>query len=286
MRRAPPRLRGMTLATPDRMKMRHIATVHRAMKTTSFPLVLALAVFSQGCIVVEDPSPDPSPGPAPAPSPTPTPTPAPPASSLLRIDNESSLELYEIYVTPIDATTWGPDLLGGDILFPGESFTVEVGCDFYDAMVVDEFGTECVIESLDLCGDSAIWDITNAVLSACGGDVSTLTVQNESSFVLEELYVTPVDAFDWGPDLLANDVLFPEESFTVSLGCDVYDVMVVDELGTECVLFDLDLCFEDATWVVTNIDLSLCDSAGVTSSNLSRKPRALSDKHEKEMISL
>jgi hypothetical protein len=266
------------------MKTRPIVDVHQAMKTTSLPLVLALAMFSQGCIVVEDPSPEPSPGPAPAPPPSPSPTPVPPpADGLLRIDNDSSFDFYEIYVTPIDALSWGPDLLDNDVLFPGENLTVEVGCDLYDAMVVDEFGNECIVESLDLCDVDVIWRVTDSVLDACGGfgGKSEITVQNESSFVLEEIYVTPVDVFDWGPDRLGSEVLFPGESLTIDVECDVYDVMVVDELGTECVLFDLDVCFENKTWVVTNEDLSFCDF-GVASTSEARQQRVRPEKGQKE----
>jgi hypothetical protein len=268
------------------MKTRPIVDVHQAMKTTSLPLMLALAMFSQGCIVVEDPSPGPSPGPAPSPPP-PSPTPVPPpADGLLRIDNDSSFDFYEIYVTPIDAYSWGPDLLDNDALFPGESLTIEVGCDFYDAMVVDEFGNECIVESLDLCDDNVIWSVTNSVLETCGGfgSDSEITVQNESSFVLEEIYITPVDMFDWGPDRLGSDVLFPGESLTIDVGCDVYDVMVVDELGTECVLFDLDVCFENKTWVVTNADLSFCDF-GVAATSEARQQRVRPEKRQKEPVS-
>jgi hypothetical protein len=282
----------MSIAIPPGMKTRPIVDVHQAMKTTSLPLMLALAMFSQGCIVVEDPSPGPSPGPAPSPPPpSPTPVPPPPADGLLRIDNDSSFDFYDIYVTPINAPSWGPDLLDRDVLFPGESLTLEVGCDFYDAMVVDEFGNECVIESLDLCNDSAIWRVTDDVLADCGGfgRDSELTIQNSSNFVLEEIYVTPVDVFDWGPDQLGNDVLFPGESVTIELACDVYDVLVVDELGTECMLFDLDLCFDNGLWVITNSVLDFCDfgvtTSSVTSSSAAREQRAMPEKRQKEPMS-
>jgi len=39
------------------MKTRPIAHVHPIMKTTTLPLLLALGMLSQGCIVVDDPGP-------------------------------------------------------------------------------------------------------------------------------------------------------------------------------------------------------------------------------------
>lgn len=100
--------------------------------------------------------------------------------------------------------------------------------------------------------------------AACGGgggdgDVvvddpdSTLLVVNESDFVIEELFITDVDASGWGPDLTAGDVLFPEEELLVTdISCGFYDVLMVDETGLECEVLDIDLCFDDATWVITN----------------------------------
>jgi hypothetical protein len=101
-------------------------------------------------------------------------------------------------------------------------------------------------------------------LAACGGgggggDVvvddpdSTLLVVNESDFVIEEIYITDVDASGWGPDLTRGDVLFPDEEMLLTdLPCDFYDVLMVDETGLECEVLDIDLCFDDATWVITN----------------------------------
>lgn len=271
----------MVLAMTPGMNMRSIAHVHPAMKTTSLPLMLALAIFSQGCIVVDDPGPSPSPPSYPSPAPPP-----PPADGLLRIDNDSSFVFYDIYVTPIDAFSWGPDLLGNDVLFPGERLTVEVGCDYYDAMIVDEFGNECEILSLDLCGESAVWRVTNSALAACGGfgSDSELTVQNSSNYVLEAIYATPVDVFDWGANRLGGDVLFPGESATFALACDVYDVLVVDELGAECMLSNLDLCFDNALWVITNTVLSACDF-GVTGESVSKEQRPLPEHHQQEPLS-
>ncbi|WP_428269784.1 hypothetical protein [Haliangium sp.] len=87
---------------------------------------------------------------------------------------------------------------------------------------------------------------------------STLTIYNDSSYVLDEIYVSPVGAATWGRDLTGGDILYPDESLTVSLDCDYYDVMVVDETGVECILSNLDLCFDDATWYVDDVDLDFC----------------------------
>ena len=86
---------------------------------------------------------------------------------------------------------------------------------------------------------------------------STLTVVNQSDFVIQEVYITDVNASGWGPNLLSGDVLFPGESMVIhDIACDVYDALIVDETGLECQLLGIDLCFDDATWVITN---NTCD---------------------------
>jgi hypothetical protein len=82
---------------------------------------------------------------------------------------------------------------------------------------------------------------------------STLLVVNDSDFAIEELYITDVGAPDWGPNQLAGDVLLPDEQFLVTnIECSAYDAMLVAEDGVACELHDVDLCFDDATWHVTN----------------------------------
>jgi hypothetical protein len=83
------------------------------------------------------------------------------ADSSLRVANDSDFEIHEMYVTPVDSPTWGPNLLGGDVLFPGESMLVALDCGTYDAMLVDETGAYCEIPRIDLCFDDADWIIRN-----------------------------------------------------------------------------------------------------------------------------
>ena len=85
---------------------------------------------------------------------------------------------------------------------------------------------------------------------------STLLVVNDSDFVIEDLFLTEVDNPNWGSDLLGSDALFPDEEIVLGVDCDFYDVLVVDETGLECEINDIDLCFNDATWVITN---NTCD---------------------------
>lgn len=99
---------------------------------------------------------------------------------------------------------------------------------------------------------------SGCVISSSDDDDSTLTVANESSFVVEDLFVVESFSTTWGPDLLGADALFPGESVTILLECGIYDALVVDEDGFECQLLDIDLCFEDAVWVIDDLTLNRC----------------------------
>lgn len=108
--------------------------------------------------------------------------------------------------------------------------------------------------------------IALALAAGCDDDVTTLPatsllVVNDSDFAIVELYITEVDNPDFGPNLLAGDVLLPDEELFVPLRCDFYDVLLVDEEGVDCQLFDIDMCLNEATFVIRN---NTCSVFGAT----------------------
>ena len=84
----------------------------------------------------------------------------------LRVQNQSDFAITEIHVTSVGSTAWGANLISGTILAPGESLTVAVRCDQYDALVIDEAGEQCIIHNVDLCFNNADWIIHNDTCSA------------------------------------------------------------------------------------------------------------------------
>ncbi len=102
-----------------------------------------------------------------------------------------------------------------------------------------------------------------ATLSSAAGCIvsdgdSSLSIINDSSYVIFEVYVTEEDNSSWGSNYL-DEPLFPgDELVIVDIECDVYDVMVVDEDGVECELRGLDLCFDDDAWVIDDVTLDVC----------------------------
>ena len=101
------------------------------------------------------------------------------------------------------------------------------------------------------------------LIGACttddGPDVidATLSVDNQSDFAIAELYLTETGNPSWGDNLLRGDVLLPDEQLTLGVDCDFYDVLLVDEDGVDCELHDLDLCLNDADFVIRNSTCSV-----------------------------
>lgn len=90
-----------------------------------------------------------------------------------------------------------------------------------------------------------------------GQNDGTITIENDSSYVLTEVRVTPVSSSSWGPNLLGS-ALYPNQRLTVSVSCETYDVLVSDEHARDCTLSAVDLCFTDSLWVIDNRTLRNC----------------------------
>jgi hypothetical protein len=88
--------------------------------------------------------------------------------SSLRVDNQSDFSIVELHVTSVGSSSWGPNLLGSDDLRPGESVTLGVTCDTYDALLVDSDGVDCEVHALDLCANDANWVIHNNTCTVFG----------------------------------------------------------------------------------------------------------------------
>jgi hypothetical protein len=79
----------------------------------------------------------------------------------LTIVNDSDYTINEIYLTDVGSSTWGVNLLRGDVLFPDEEFTLGVSCDYYDALIIDDTGVRCEVRDLDLCLNDSEWFFRN-----------------------------------------------------------------------------------------------------------------------------
>lgn len=90
------------------------------------------------------------------------------SDSTVTVENYSDWVIMEFFMSSSDDYDWGPDQLEEEVLATGDSLTLYgVSCDYWDIMIVDEDNDECVLEEVDLCGDSAVWQITNNELLDC-----------------------------------------------------------------------------------------------------------------------
>ena len=87
---------------------------------------------------------------------------------VLTIQNSSGYDVYHIYMTSSDDRRWGPDLLGDDVLQAnGGTFTIEnLRTDEYDVKFVDEDGDDCVLQNIQITGDTS-WKLTTSWLVKC-----------------------------------------------------------------------------------------------------------------------
>jgi hypothetical protein len=115
-----------------------------------------------------------------------------------------------------------------------------------------------------------------AAITGCTSDDdfvadASLLVVNDSDFVIEQIYLTDVGNPSFGPNLLAGDVLFPDEQLLLGVNCGFYDALIVDEDGVECEINDIDLCLNDATWTIRN---NTCSVFGIAAKERAEKASA------------
>lgn len=88
--------------------------------------------------------------------------------SSLTIENDSSYTFVEINLSPVNTVAWGADLLGADVLAPGEILEASgIECGTYDIRIIDEDADECILDTVDLCLENAVWRIDDLELAAC-----------------------------------------------------------------------------------------------------------------------
>ncbi len=87
---------------------------------------------------------------------------------------------------------------------------------------------------------------------------SQLTIENDSSYSFQQINLAPVDQVTWGSNLIP-DMLLPSESLHISqIDCGNYDVRLTTDAGSECILSNLSLCFDNAIWTIDNTELASC----------------------------
>jgi hypothetical protein len=79
----------------------------------------------------------------------------------------------------------------------------------------------------------------------------TVSVLNQSNSTIVELYIAEAED-SFGPNLLEDEVIRPDQDLLINLQCDVYNVRMIDDAGLACELLDVNTCFDDTAFVHTN----------------------------------
>jgi len=148
----------------------------------------------------------------------------------LGIVNRSPHSIVELYASPASVDEWGPDRLGDRQIDVGARLQLSLGrmrdCGFDVLAIYDDASREefhavnlCRTRSLTLDGSTA----TPAPLPS-----RTITVIDASPLPIQQMFISPLDAAQWGDDLLATASLSVGEqrSLTYQGTCEA-DVRVV-----------------------------------------------------------
>jgi hypothetical protein len=89
---------------------------------------------------------------------------------------------------------------------------------------------------------------------------SDLVIRNQSHWDIHRIYISSTDTESWGEDQLDDDILGSGQTLTLhGVGCDYYDVKLVDEDGDACELRNVKLC-SDKVWTIDDDALLSCEN--------------------------
>lgn len=82
---------------------------------------------------------------------------------------------------------------------------------------------------------------------------ASLTIVNNSSLDINNVYLSPADHDEWGANQLNNTVIHPGGSYTLSdLSCSQGTIKVIAEDQNGCFLSQVVSCTASSTWTITN----------------------------------
>ncbi len=71
---------------------------------------------------------------------------------VILVENESDDTIYFLYISNANSMSWGEDVLGSDIILPGDGYYLNVPAGYYDIQVANFFNVE-----LDSIYDQAVY---------------------------------------------------------------------------------------------------------------------------------
>ncbi len=186
----------------------------------------------------------------------------------VRLVNDSSWNINNLYLSPTGNALWGPDQLGQHILESnGGSVDIPDACGYYDLRFVDEDDDECVVSNIHLCNEAV--SISDQDLLHCVGATEVqpaapvypvVRLVNQSDWNINNLFLSPTGNARWGPDQLGQNILPANGGWVeIPAACGYYDLRFLDEDADECVVSNIHLCNEAVS--ISNTDLLQCTAA-------------------------
>ncbi len=124
----------------------------------------------------------------------------------IAIVNHSAHSIVELYVSPSSADAWGPDRLGDRQIDTGGRLQVPLGrmrdCAF-DVLAVYDDATREEIRAVNLCRIRML-TVDGSKATPPPLPSETVTLVNASRLPIQQLFISPPDAAQWGDDLLAT----------------------------------------------------------------------------------
>lgn len=134
-------------------------------------------------------------------------------------------------------------------------------CNFYAPMAARRIGLPRGMFMSRIASFLAVSCLLAAPVFAADTDAQ-INIVNNSSWDIHKLYISSVDAQEWGPDQLGDDAIASGNSYTLSsIPCDAYDVKIVDEDGDECVVEAVALCADADDWTIEDDALLECQNS-------------------------
>jgi hypothetical protein len=97
------------------------------------------------------------------------------------------------------------------------------------------------------------------ISSARSSNSSSINIVNNSSRQIRNVYLSHVDADDWGDNQLGNGTIAPGQSFTINnVSCDAQQIKVIGEDQDGCFLSAAVACGTSSTWTITNDTTADC----------------------------
>jgi hypothetical protein len=95
-----------------------------------------------------------------------------PQTASIKVVNNSSRTVNNLYLSQVNLDDWGPDQLPANSpIGPGQSFTItNVACDQSQIKVIGEDQDGCFLSGVVNCGGDVTWTITNDTVADCGGN--------------------------------------------------------------------------------------------------------------------